>query len=182
MGWFTTGALAFWLGVSLRIIAAGSLARRLGVPERPAYSAAGLGLIVVWLGRFFADDHSARLAALGGGLETFFFAGMMLVTGAVWVTMYNAGSLLAGVAALSRRSATLAPVLKTAFAYPLAAPFRTGLTTAMFALVVFSLVFMSAFTASFAKDAVKADMNTSEKTTSANIAVVRPVRNGAASG
>ena len=83
----------------------------------------------------------------------FFLFGMMLVAGAVWVTMYNAGSLITGMAALFRRSKTLAPVLKTAFAYPLAYPFRTGLTTAMFALVVFSLVMMSVVSSSFTKDA-----------------------------
>ena len=67
--------------------------------------------------------------------------------------MYNAGSLITGIAALFRRSKTLAPVLKTAFAYPLAYPFRTGLTTAMFALVVFSLVIMAVVSSSFTKDA-----------------------------
>lgn len=156
-GWRTTGALAFWVGTSLAIGAAGAFARRLGVPARPAYSTAGLGLLLVWLGRFFADDHSARLAALGGGLETYFLAGVMLVTGAVWVAMHNAGGVAAGVAALTRRSATLAPVLRTAFAYPLASPFRTGLTTAMFALVVFSLVLLSVFTAAFTLDAAGID-------------------------
>ena len=151
-GWLNINALSFWIGTSLAIISAGSLVRRFGVPERLAYSAAGLSLMAVWLGRFYADDHIARLAELGGGLEMFFLAGMMLVAGAVWVTMYNAGSVLTGVATLLRGSKTLAPVLKTAFAYPLAYPFRTGLTTAMFALVVFSLVLMSVVTSSFLLD------------------------------
>lgn len=152
-GWLNISAFSFWIGASMAIISAGSLARRLGVPERLAYSAAGLGLMAVWLGSFYVDDHIKRLAELGGGIEMFFLSGMMLVTGAVWVTMYNAGSLLTGVAALFRRSKTLAPVLKTAFSYPLAYPFRTGLTTAMFALVVFSLVIMSVFASSFTEDA-----------------------------
>ena len=152
-GWLNISRFSFWIGLSLAIIAAGSLVRRFGIPERLAYSAAGLGLIAVSLGSFALDDHSTRLAELVGGLEMFFLFGMMLVTGAVWVTMYNAGSLLAGVAALFRRSKTLAPVLKTAFAYPLAFPFRTGLTTGMFALVVFSLVIMSVVTSTLTQDA-----------------------------
>ncbi|HEX8598562.1 MAG TPA: FtsX-like permease family protein [Chloroflexia bacterium] len=152
-GWLNISAPAFWIGTSMAIIAAGLLAVRFGVAERLAYSGAGLALMTVCLGSFYVDDYVTRLAELGGGIEMFFLYGMMLVTGAVWVTMYNAGSLITGIAALFRRSKTLAPVLKTAFAYPLAYPFRTGLTTAMFALVVFSLVIMSVITSSFLKDA-----------------------------
>jgi putative ABC transport system permease protein len=153
VGWLNISAPAFWIGTSMSIIMAGLLAVRFGLSERLAYSAAGLGLITVCLGSFYVDDHVTRLAELGGGMEMFFLYGMMLVTGAVWVTMYNAGSLITGIAALFRRSKTLAPVLKTAFAYPLAYPFRTGLTTAMFALVVFSLVIMSVITSSFLQNA-----------------------------
>lgn len=152
-GWMNISALSFWVGTSMAIISAGFLARRFGVPERVAYSAAGLGLLSVVLGSFYVNDYLERLAELGGGIEMFFLFGMMLVTGAVWVTMYNAGNLLTGAAALFGRSKTLAPVLKTAFAYPLAYPFRTGLTTAMFALVVFSLVIMAVVSSSFTQDA-----------------------------
>lgn len=154
MGWLNINALGFWIGTSMSIISAGFLARRFGVPERLAYSAAGLGLLVAVFGSFYLNDHVERLTELAGGMEMFFLFGMMLVTGAVWVAMYNAGSLLMGVAGLFRRSKTLAPVLKTAFAYPLAYPFRTGLTTAMFALVVFSLVIMAVVSSSFTKDTV----------------------------
>jgi putative ABC transport system permease protein len=152
MGWLNISAVSFWIGTSVAIITTGLLAGRFGVPERVAFSIAGMGLMAVSFGSFYVDDHIERLAELSGGLEMFFLFGMMLVTGAVWVTMYNAGSLLMATAALFRRSKTLAPVLKTAFAYPLAYPFRTGLTTAMFALVVFSLVIMSVFTSSFTLD------------------------------
>lgn len=152
-GWLNISALNFWVGTSMAIISAGFLARRFGVPERLAYSAAGTGLMAVVLGSFYLNDYIERLTELAGGMEMFFLFGMMLVTGAVWVAMYNAGSLLMGVAGLFRRSKTLAPVLKTAFAYPLAYPFRTGLTTAMFALVVFSLVIMAVVSSSFTLDA-----------------------------
>jgi putative ABC transport system permease protein len=153
VGWLNINALSFWIGTSIAIISAGLLARRFGVPERLAYSAAGLGLITVCLGSFYLNRYIKRLAELGGGIELFFLFGMILVAGGVWVAMYNAGSLITGIAALFRRSKTLAPVLKTAFAYPLAYPFRTGLTTAMFALVVFSLVMMAVVSSSFTKDA-----------------------------
>ena len=148
-GWLNINALSFWVGTSVAIISAGLVARRFGVPERLAYSAAGLGLMTACLGSFYLDRYIKRLAELGGGIEMFFLFGMILVAGAVWVAMYNAGSLITGIAALFRRSKTLAPVLKTAFAYPLAYPFRTGLTTAMFALVVFSLVIMAVVSSSF---------------------------------
>ncbi|MBF6611912.1 MAG: FtsX-like permease family protein [Chloroflexi bacterium] len=152
-GWLNINALSFWIGTSMAIISAGLLGRRFGVPERLAYSASGVSLITVCLGSFYLDRYIKRLAELGGGIEMFFLFGMILVAGAVWVAMYNAGSVITGIAALFRRSKTLAPVLKTAFAYPLAYPFRTGLTTAMFALVVFSLVIMAVVSSSFTKDA-----------------------------
>ena len=109
MGWLNISALSFWIGTSMAIISAGLLARRFGVPERLAYSAAGLGLMTVCLGSFYLDNYIKRLAELGGGIEMFFLFGMILVTGAVWVAMYNAGSLITGIAALFRRSKTLAP-------------------------------------------------------------------------
>src|SRR5205823_6612835 len=78
-------------------------------------------------------------------------SGLMVVTGAVWVIMFNAGALLAGAARLFGRSRRLAPILRMAMAYPLAARFRTGVTLAMFTLVVFTLVTGTTSSGSFVR-------------------------------
>jgi putative ABC transport system permease protein len=53
------------------------------------------------------------------------------------------------VSAFGRVLGGITPALKTAIAYPLAAKFRTGMTLAMFGLVVFSLVVMATLNSNF---------------------------------
>jgi ABC-type antimicrobial peptide transport system permease subunit len=69
--------------------------------------------------------------------------------------MYNADLLLGLVARLLSPFGSLLPVVRTAVAYPLSAKFRTGLTIAMFALVIFMLVFMSVFVHIFNRGAIQ---------------------------
>ncbi len=76
------------------------------------------------------------------GMEMFFVSGIMIVAGAVWVLIYNADVLLAGVVAAFGHVKGLPPVLKTAVKYPMQNRLRTGMTLAMFSLVVFTIVVM----------------------------------------
>ncbi len=79
----------------------------------------------------------------------FILSGLMIVVGASWTIMYNADILLAGLALTFGRVRRLAPVLKMSMAYPLRTRFRTGVTLAMFTLVVFTLVSGATITTSF---------------------------------
>ncbi len=67
--------------------------------------------------------------------------------------LFHLVGILCGVALLvsfaAARFPQVAPALKTAVAYPLASQFRTGMTIAMFTLIVFSLVVMSVLNANF---------------------------------
>ena len=67
-------------------------------------------------------------------------SGLMLVAGATWLIVYNADLLLGATMRVAGRIRSLAPVLKMAMAYPLRVRFRTGVTLAMFTLVVFTIV------------------------------------------
>ena len=67
-------------------------------------------------------------------------SGLMLVAGATWLIVYNADVLLGATMRVAGRVRALAPVLKMAMAYPLRVRFRTGVTLAMFTLVVFTIV------------------------------------------
>ena len=131
----------FMLGTSLVIIGLPLLARRFGLHDRIAFTLAGAGLLAWWL--MPASVLDQRLPEMEQGLEMFFLSGIMLVIGGVWVVVYNSDLLLALILALFGRVPGAPPVLKTAVSYPMKSRFRTGMTLAMFSLVVFTLVVMS---------------------------------------
>jgi putative ABC transport system permease protein len=133
-------ASPFNFGVSLVIIGVPLVGRRLGLPDRVAFSAAGLGLVVWWL--LPPDALGSFLPDMEQGIEMFFISGIMLVIGAVWTVMYNSDLLLAVLVRLLGRVRGLAPVIKTAVTYPMQNRVRTGITLAMFSLIVFTLVVM----------------------------------------
>ena len=130
-----------YLGFSLCIIGLALLARRLGAPDRAAFTAAGIALIVLWLLPSSVTDK--LLPDMNAGIEMFFLSGIMLVIAAVWVVVFNSDLLVRATVAVLGRFRSLPPILKTAVAYPMQNRFRTGMTLAMFSLVVFTLVCMS---------------------------------------
>ena len=168
-GWLTVviGALFTWLGmandeaapmrigVTLVIIGAGLSIKtayhrtglRPDVGDRIAYTFMGVLSLVFWVIPF--DWLRAVFGELEGGIEMFFISGVAMVAAAVWTVMYNADLLLKLLTFVTGPFGRLRPVLVTAVAYPMAAKFRTGLTLAMFALVIFTLIVMSILTEAF---------------------------------
>ena len=140
-------ATPFFLGTSFVIIGLVPLLRRVGVPDRPAYTVPGIALVVWWLLPF--DTLDFILPDLSSDFSIFIVSGIMVVLGATWTVMYNSDLLLRAIMAVFGRIRWLAPVLKTAIAYPLTNRFRTGMTLAMFSLVVFTLVVMATLTNAF---------------------------------
>ncbi len=134
-------AAAWMLGTSLIIIGLPLLARRFGLRDRVAFTVAGLGLVVWWLLPESVLD--SILPQMQQGMEMFFLSGIMVVLGAVWTVMYNSDLLLAAIVRLFGRLRGLAPVLKTAVSYPMQNRFRTGMTLALFSLVIFTLMVMA---------------------------------------
>jgi len=124
------------LGISVIVLSLVPLARIAGVSDRRARTIAGVAL-VLW---FVLPTTRWLLGELKSNFSIFILAGLMIVIGATWVIMYNADVLLGALNRLIGRSPRLAPVLKMSMAYPLRSLFRTGVTFAMFTLVVFTLV------------------------------------------
>jgi putative ABC transport system permease protein len=150
-GLSATSIALFMLGTSLLVIGAALLVRRLGVPDRVAFTVAGVALLVWWLLPNSVSD--AILPALlddTGGIEMFFISGIMIVIAAVWTVIYNSDLLLRLIVAVFGRVRGLPPVLKTSVSYPMQNRFRTGMTLAMISLVMFTLVVMSFITNAFA--------------------------------
>ncbi len=145
----------FGAGVSLTIVGLGLMLRwwlgRTGMrPEtvdRIAYTAAGVAMLVYWA----LPESVVRpiVGELEGDFDIMFVSGVAMVGAAVWAVMYNSDLLVRGLSAVTSRFGRVRPALVTAVAYPMSSKFRTGLTLAMFALVIFTLVIMSVLTEVF---------------------------------
>ena len=151
---------AYTLGVSFVIIGAALVLRGLLAPlfrrlargrawnaagflDRMAYTLMGLALTVFWSlpTRYLQEQFG--VPEMSSGPEMLFIAGILLVSGAVLVIMFNTDLLLRLVLLVLGRSPRFAPVLRMAIAYPLSNRFRTGMTIAIFAVVTFSVIFMA---------------------------------------
>jgi putative ABC transport system permease protein len=146
-GMSSKSATPLLLGVSLAIMSLVPLLRLAGVPERIAFTACGLAVVVYlmlpwrWLEPVFGD--------LAMDFSTWIVSGLLIVVGTVWVIVFNADLLLGAAMWILGRVKSLTPVLRMSMAYPLRARFRTGTTLAMFTLVVFTLVTGSVSNGSF---------------------------------
>jgi putative ABC transport system permease protein len=151
-GFGVKNAALFTSGTTLIIIGLGLIMRRLldrrGFREefqkRVSMTSIGVAMLIFWGLPFDALD--GLTGTLDGGPEMFLLSGVSLVAAAVWVVMYNADTLVWVVSKLIGRFGSLRPVVKMAIAYPMAARFRTGLTLAMFSLVIFTMMIFAILT------------------------------------
>jgi len=140
----------FRLGGALLIVGAAMLLRWVlvaaRVPDRArnriGYTLAGLGLVVFFLTPLDTFRAAGR-PAFDAGPELFFIAGLIIVLGGVWAVMFNADLILGLLLLVFGGRGSLAPVLKMAVSYPMQNRFRTGMTVAMFSLVIFLLMLIS---------------------------------------
>lgn len=126
------------LGVSFLLLALIPILRMAGAPERIAFTLTGCLLVVLWLLPLdFFDRFFGRMTM---DFTVWVVGGLLIVIATTWVVTYNADLLMSGLYWATSPFARLRPVVKMAVAYPLASRFRTGVTMAMFMLVVFTLV------------------------------------------
>jgi putative ABC transport system permease protein len=133
------GALLY-VGVCLTVIGLALLAKRFGLKERAAFSMAGL-LILAW--SLMPIQAFSIFGQIKMGIDMFFIAGVMMVLGAVWVVIFNLDWIMRIVTFILGRFRDIVPALRTAVAYLWNNRVRTGMTLAMFSLVVFTIIFMS---------------------------------------
>ena len=134
----------YMLGISLLIVGAALIARVLRLPERIAFTAAGVLLLGLWL-----LPYSFAPEGMTEGIDLFFISGVMIVLAGVWIVIHNSDLLLGAIVAMFGWIRGMPPVLRAAVSYPMQSRFRTGMTLAMFSLVVFTIVTMSFITAAF---------------------------------
>ena len=133
----------FGLGLSVIVLGIAMVLRALNVSSRWVFTGAGLFLVVYWL-----IPHSVLKSAKSDFTEDmsgFFLVGSFLVAGAVLVTVNNAPVVLALMSKTVGRIRRYSPVVKSAVSYPLQSRSRTGLSLAMFAIVIFSVTVMATF-------------------------------------
>lgn len=119
----------------------------------------GLGILAYWALPF---DALARLGLprFQGSIEVFFFAGLMMVLGAVFALIANADLLVIPLLAFCSRLPSLNILARLASAYPLHRRFRTGLSVVMFSLVVFAMTVMAVITNAMQNTYVNIDNQT----------------------
>jgi putative ABC transport system permease protein len=135
------------LGVSLFLLSSVPILRRLALPERPVFTIVGLALLGWWAMPPYL--YEKIYPHMDSDIEMFFLSGIMMVTAATFVLVYNADLILFGIQRLGGRLGRILPAVRIAVAYPLANKFRTGMTMIMISLVVFAVVVMSIMNTSF---------------------------------
>ncbi len=155
IGFGTETAWQAYIGVSLAVYGIAMVARLLmvnarvseSIASRLAYTTTGIALLLIWgLPASWTDNITGTL---DGDIEMFILSGFFLVAAAVWVVMYNSDIIVRGLQETLGRNRAMRPILKPSVAYAVANRFRTGLTVAMFALVIFVLMSFSILNQSF---------------------------------
>ena len=157
IAWFRIGVTLMIIGLGLMIrIGLRRTALRVDTGDRIAFTFIGVVMLAFWVMPF---DLLRKVSGdLSGGPEMFFVSGISMVAAGVWTVMYNSDLLLRGLTLASGGFGKFRPVMVTAVAYPMSSKFRTGLTLAMFALVIFTLIVMSILTSAFGRVGTDTDL------------------------
>ncbi len=142
-------AAPLYLGLSLIPLGIALLARSFGANERITYTLAGLALIYIWLGEFEFHLIEKVFGKSTGDIEMFFLSGVMITVASTFLAVYNSDLIVALILRLSAGFSSLTPSIRMAAAYPLVNKTRTGMTMAMFCLVVFSLIVIASISHNF---------------------------------
>lgn len=151
----SSGLLApFSIGVTLIPFGIAGILTYFGAQPRLVLTTAGLLTLVFWLlpDQLFRDIFGDYT----GDIDMFFVSGICIVAASTLVIVQNLDAILSLVERLGGRIKGVLPATRLAVSYPGANKGRTGLTIAMFSLIVFSLVMVATindnFSAAFLND------------------------------
>ena len=139
--------MPFATGMSLAMLAVGIVLGWFRVPSRPVFTVVGFGLIAYWL--LPRGVHDRLFGSMDGGFELFFVSGIFLVVGATITLMINTSLLIFVATRIAEAVRLPVAAVRSAIAYPGAARGRTGLTVAMFTLIIFSLTMTATLNTNF---------------------------------
>ncbi len=145
---YMTGVSLVPLGIVMGLTKLRFAGRRL--PPRLLYTLGAGFVMFLWF--VPSDWHESTFRSnLNGGPELFVLAGAMLTAAGTLLLVFNLDLIVGGVRQAVGGVGRLAPVIRTAAAYPAAARYRTGMTIAMIALITFALVNFTTINASFSR-------------------------------
>lgn len=137
----------FSMGISLLGFGLMLLLQR-WLPQRPVFTIISAIVLFYWLSPEGTFDWLYP-EEITGDFEMFFVSGIMMVTYATLLIMWNADVIVWIASFFGKAFSRWVPAVKMAVAYPLASKTKTGMTLAMFALIIFSLVVMGTINANF---------------------------------
>jgi putative ABC transport system permease protein len=136
LGVNSSQAAPFISGISLMIFGLGLVVRR-WVGDKIALNLIAIILIILWV---LPADYFPSYTS---GIEMFIISGIFLVFASILLVMVNSNVVIRGLTYLIGRGKSGQAVTKTAVSYALKSKFRTGMTIAIFALVIFTITTMS---------------------------------------
>ncbi|NQW17062.1 MAG: FtsX-like permease family protein [Chloroflexi bacterium] len=136
---WTIGASLFLIGVGQAVGWSLRRSGRLRARASQVSYTISAGLVLIFWSLPF-DALNWLTGELDSNFEMFILSGVFMVGSAVFIVMNNAETLSTIFERGLGSFGSMKPVIRTSIAYPLAAKFRTGLTIAMFSLVIFTLI------------------------------------------
>ena len=160
---FTTGMTLIPFGIA-------AILTYFGWHPRWVLTVAGLYTLIFWL--LPEDALSSIFGEYSGNIEMFFVSGICIVAASTLVIIQNFEWIVSGISRLGGRATGWIPSIRLATSYPSANKGRTGMTIAMFSLIVFSLVVVASinenFSAAFLSDDATAGWDVEVGTTTTN--------------
>jgi putative ABC transport system permease protein len=126
----------FISGISLMVFGGGLISRR-WIGDKIALNLTGIILFILWV---LPSEYFPQYAS---GIEMFIISGVFLVFASLLLVMVNSNQIIKGLTLVIGRGRSRQAVTKTAVSYALKSKFRTGMTIAIFALVIFTITTMS---------------------------------------
>ncbi len=147
----------FTIGMTLIPFGIAGILTYFGLNSRLVLTLAGLYSLVFWL---LPDDWFTSLfGEMTGDIDMFFVSGICIVAASTLIIVQNLDAILAGAELIGGRVRGRLPAMRLAVSYPGANKGRTGMTIAMFSLIVFSLVMVAAINAIFTEAFLNDDAN-----------------------
>jgi putative ABC transport system permease protein len=140
---------AFTMGMTLIPFGIAGIISYFGVHPRLALTLSGLYTLAFWL--LPSDVFESLFGEMSGDIEMFFISGICIIAASTIVIIQNLDTLLSLTERLGSRFRSKLPAIRLAIAYPGANKGRTGMTIAMFGLIVFSLVMIASINENFAR-------------------------------
>ena len=129
-------ATNLFLGFSILFFSLPFFLRRV-INDKLAFSTGAILVVIIWSVPF------DKALGLSEDFFTFALAGMLMVSAMVLLIMVNSRVVVKFFEKIFRSVGCCVAVSRTALSYSLESKFRTGLTIAMFSLVIFIITFMS---------------------------------------